>query len=94
MIDENRLSFKVNLSENVAVRIAPPYNFSLKSYELNGNTVNVTLHWQEPDAPINAYQVRMTLTLCVCRPMFHLLAIVRSDLMANRQRSIGNGEHD
>jgi hypothetical protein len=37
--------------------IAPPRNLSIKHFQLDSNTINITLTWQKPDFPINGYQV-------------------------------------
>ncbi|CAF1128930.1 unnamed protein product [Rotaria sp. Silwood1] len=36
---------------------AAPRNLFIKDFQLNSNTINVTLSWQKPDLPINGYQI-------------------------------------
>ncbi|CAF1430707.1 unnamed protein product [Rotaria magnacalcarata] len=46
-----------NESQKSSSTIAAPKNFLLKDFQLDSNTINVTLSWQKPDFPIYGYQI-------------------------------------
>ncbi|CAF3729016.1 unnamed protein product [Adineta steineri] len=46
-----------NQSQTVSPILDRPQKFSIKDYQLNFDTINVTLHWQKPDLPVNGYQI-------------------------------------
>jgi len=46
-----------NESQKSLLKIAPPRNFVVKDFQLNSNTINLTLSWQQPHFPIHGYQV-------------------------------------
>ncbi|CAF1116301.1 unnamed protein product [Rotaria sp. Silwood1] len=46
-----------NQSHTLSTIIDPPRNFSIKGYQLNSNTMNITLIWQKPDFPVHGYQI-------------------------------------
>ncbi|CAF4354343.1 unnamed protein product, partial [Rotaria sp. Silwood2] len=46
-----------NQSHTLSSMIDPPRNFSIKEYQLNSNTMNITLIWLKPDFPVHGYQV-------------------------------------
>jgi len=54
-----RLSKIYNQSQILSSIIDPPKNFSIKDYQLNSNTMNLTLMWEKPDFPVHGYQVRL-----------------------------------
>jgi hypothetical protein len=62
-IYEKKNNFKIffcfleNDSMNSLLKIASPRNFLVKNFQLNSNTINITLSWQQPHFPINGYQV-------------------------------------
>ncbi|CAF1613305.1 unnamed protein product, partial [Adineta ricciae] len=45
-----------NQSQILSPVLDPPGNFSVKGYQLNSDTLNLTLYWQKPDSPITGYQ--------------------------------------
>lgn len=47
-----------NQSQIISTVLDPPRNFSVRDYQLNADTLNVTLHWRKPDLPVSGYQVR------------------------------------
>ncbi len=49
--------FLENESQKSLLKIAPPRNFLVKDFQLNSNTINLTLSWQQPHFPIHGYQV-------------------------------------
>jgi hypothetical protein len=46
-----------NQSQILSSLIEQPANFSIKDFQFNSNTMNVTLSWQKADFPVNGYQV-------------------------------------
>lgn len=46
-----------NQSQILSTILDPPKNFSIQDYQLNSNTINITLVWQKPELPVNGYQV-------------------------------------
>ncbi|CAF2728778.1 unnamed protein product [Rotaria sp. Silwood2] len=46
-----------NESQKSLSTIAVPKNLLIKDFQLNPNTINITLSWQKPDFPINGYQI-------------------------------------
>ncbi|CAF1182709.1 unnamed protein product [Rotaria sordida] len=46
-----------NESQKSLSTITTPRNLSIKDYQLNSNTINITLSWQKPDSSINGYQI-------------------------------------
>lgn len=57
------LFFPANQTETLSTVIDPPRNFSIKDYQINSNTMNVTLSWQKPDFPVTGYKVRILFQL-------------------------------
>ncbi|CAF3421367.1 unnamed protein product [Rotaria socialis] len=46
-----------NESYTISTIIDPPRNFSIKDYQFNSNTMNITLVWQKPNLSVHEYQI-------------------------------------